>query len=106
MPKHKVRTSISTSAWVCTRDDDLYVLIKNVHLWMYASTVLCAYVHPIPDAAFFLPQLHTPAISPSFFSLLGGDTSMGILVATQDSEYPPAWMPSCALAYHQAFPKP
>ena len=29
-------------AWVCTRKDDgLYVLRDNVHLWMYASTVPC-----------------------------------------------------------------
>jgi tRNA-specific adenosine deaminase 1 len=39
--------STSKSAWVCARDrdrdDGLYVLRDNVHLWMYASTVPCAY---------------------------------------------------------------
>ena len=29
------------SAWVYARDDGLYVLRDNVHLWMYASTVPC-----------------------------------------------------------------
>lgn len=40
--------SASKSAWVCARDDGLYVLRDNVHLWMYASTVPCASLHPIP----------------------------------------------------------
>lgn len=48
--------STSKSAWVCMRDDGLYVLRDNVHLWMYASTVPC------------------------------GDASMGLLAATQDPE--------------------
>jgi len=48
--------SVSKSAWVCARDDGLYVLRDNAHLWMYASTVPC------------------------------GDASMGILAATQDPE--------------------
>ena len=39
-PTH-VSVSASKSAWVCARDDGLYVLRDNVHLWMYASTVPC-----------------------------------------------------------------
>jgi tRNA-specific adenosine deaminase 1 len=34
--------STSVSAWIRARDDGLYVLRDNVHLWMYASTVPCA----------------------------------------------------------------
>jgi tRNA-specific adenosine deaminase 1 len=51
---------------------------------------MCVTFHPIPISnapcllSFSLP--HTTAISPSFFSLLGGDASMGILAATQDPE--------------------
>jgi hypothetical protein len=81
----------STSAWVCARDDGLYVLRDNVHLssWMYASTVPCAYVHPIPipDACLLpssAPRTHRhltfPFLSPRW------DASMGILAATQDPE--------------------
>jgi len=83
----------STSAWVCARDDGLYALRDNVHLWMYASTVPCSYVHPIPvpvsDCVVPSPFLGSTLtrVSPlSFFSFLGGDASMGILAATQDPE--------------------
>jgi tRNA-specific adenosine deaminase 1 len=87
--------SVSKSAWVCARDDGLYVLRDNAHLWMYASTVPCAYRTIIPNShshspiRAFLPSSVPPtptAISPSFFSFLGGDASMGILAATQDPE--------------------
>jgi len=57
--KHLARPCLPTldlSAWVCARDDSLYVLRDNVHIWMYPSTVPC------------------------------GGTSMGILAATQDPE--------------------
>jgi hypothetical protein len=55
-------------------------------------------IHPIPISnacllPLFLPRLRTPtiphhaaALLPSFFYLLGGDASMGILAATQDPE--------------------
>ena len=111
-PSSSTPASKAESAWVCARDDGLYALRDDVHLWMYASTVPCAYrarslsilvslisnacLHPFP----FLgspppPPTHThhsscrraaPPSSPSFFSLLGGDASMGILAATQDPE--------------------
>ena len=91
------------SAWVYARDDGLYVLRDNVHLWMYASTVPCtllrAFIYPTfpftspMRASFLVARFHTSttpppatAISLSFFSLLGGDASMGILAATQDPE--------------------
>lgn len=36
-----------SSAWVCARADGLYELRDTVRLWMYASTVPCAFiVHP------------------------------------------------------------
>ena len=41
--EHSATASASLSAWVCARDDGLYALRDNVHLWMYASTVPCAY---------------------------------------------------------------
>jgi tRNA-specific adenosine deaminase 1 len=46
--KNEHSTPASASAWVCARDDGLYVLRDNVRLWMYASTVPCACLHPIP----------------------------------------------------------
>jgi tRNA-specific adenosine deaminase 1 len=82
-------TTSSKSAWVCARDDGLYVLRDNVHLWVYASTVPCAYSSShSPMRAFFLPRFHTPPPPShlSFFSHLGGDASMGILAATQEPE--------------------
>jgi tRNA-specific adenosine deaminase 1 len=55
------------SAWVCARGDGLYELRDNVHLWMYASTVPCAYdphFHSRPSSA-----PHTPPPSHLPFSL-------------------------------------
>ena len=52
--------SVSKSAWVCARDDGLYVLRNNVHLWMYASTVPCTCVRCVPSC-FLLPRLRQAA---------------------------------------------
>jgi len=40
-----------SSAWVCARADGLYELRDTVRLWMYASTVPCAFhpTFPIPS---------------------------------------------------------
>jgi Adenosine-deaminase (editase) domain len=72
------------SVWVCACDDGLYVLRDNMHLWMYALTIPCAYVHHFHSRPSSAPPTHH--LSPSFFSHLGGDASMGILAATQDPE--------------------
>lgn len=72
---HSTSVSVSESAWICARDDGLYVLRDNVHLWMYASTVPCA--HPSSHShlrfsmgrAFFLSRFHAPPPSHLPFSL-------------------------------------
>ena len=61
--------SASKSAWVCARDDGLYVLRNNVQLWMYASTVPCTYARSFHSSflisrlrAFFLLPTSVPHI--------------------------------------------
>ena len=45
-------TSASKSVWVCERADGSYALRDNVHLWMYASTVPCMFIHIHPVLPF------------------------------------------------------
>jgi tRNA-specific adenosine deaminase 1 len=57
--------SASKSAWVCARNDGLYVLRNNVRLWMYASTVPCTYARSFHSHS----QLRAFSLLP--FSFLG-----------------------------------
>jgi tRNA-specific adenosine deaminase 1 len=70
-------------AWVYARADGLYALRDDVHLWMYASTVPCAFISSSSHSELCTHHSTCHRISHRF---TGGDASMGILAATQDPE--------------------
>jgi tRNA-specific adenosine deaminase 1 len=56
-----------SSAWICAREDGLYTLRDNVRLWMYASTVPCAFQAHFLGVARPIPPLSNLVSTMIFF---------------------------------------
>ena len=91
-----------SSTWICAREDGLYALRDNVHLWMYASTVPCALFY---GSARSIPP--TPRISNSVSRPSSSQVEMPPWVSLRQHRTPRcprAWTPSCALFCRQVRP--